>query len=47
LGEIGLGSGNAAAVLKELAALQRDATAGGFGLIAQRRIQARLIATYK
>jgi hypothetical protein len=44
LGGIGLRSGNAAAVLEELAALRGDATARGFGLIAQKA--SRLIATY-
>ena len=43
LGEIGLRLGNAATALKELSALQRDATARGFGLIAQKT--SSLIAT--
>jgi len=45
LGEIGLHSGNATTTLKELAALQREATARGFGLIAQKT--SSLVAAYK
>lgn len=45
LREIGLRSGNAATTLKEQAALQREATARGFGLIAQKT--SSLVATYR
>jgi len=43
--EIGLRSGNASAALKELAALQREAAARGFGLIAQKT--SGLVAAYR
>jgi hypothetical protein len=43
--EIGLRSGNAAAALKELAALQRDAAAQGCRLISHKA--SKLVAAYR